>query len=398
MSNRICYRVAVSENYNSTCESMSQGLTLDKYVKKCFFYDCAIDNDTIYFPMANYNALCKANIRNGLGEIIDIFPNEDNQSLLHCGIYKADNYLLISVYKGKNRLLIYDVCEKNFEVIHTDGIEKSWLNFTGNQIVSYGSYLYIFPYRLVVLKINMNKFTAEYFTYPDIKPEEDTLGQVLRVKNKVYLPLMNRNIIYTFDLENETFNKVCLEIDINGIATIEFDGNDFWLTGKNRGLFSWNKEKSLYTRFDIFPKGFGKIIDCEYNCFSDSIYFENYLYLIPAYANMIVRYDIKNKKMHEIYVSDEEENEKTIKQPGRFFWAKYRMAKRINDKIILLSSKTKHMYILDMRTQKMEKIDLDLHQDMSYKRKILGLGSINEDVYTNGLEDYIKVLIEGDEN
>ena len=85
---------------------------------------------------------------------------------------------------------------------------------------------------------------------------------------------------------------------------------------------------------------------------------------------MIVKYDIKNKIMHEVHIPDEQEDEKTLKRPGRFFYAKYRMAKRINDKLLLLSSKTKRIYILDMRTQKIEKIDLELHQDTMYQRKI----------------------------
>lgn len=378
---------------------MIQECDLSAYLKKCFFYDCAIENDTIYFPMANYNALCRADLKKGKCEIIDIFPDEDNSKLLHCGIFKVDNYLLISVSRGKNRFLIYDLGENKFNVIQTNGIDKSWLEFTGNQVVIYGDYLYIFPYKLVVLKVNISSLTAQYIKYPNILPEDDSLGQVLRVNDIVYLPLMNNNIIYTFDLRNESFDKICLNIDINGIATIEFDGNIFWLTGKNRGLYAWNKDSNVVTKYDRFPKGFGRIIDCEYNWFSYSIYFENYLYLIPAYANMIVRYDIKNQEMQEVHISNEEESEETIRRPGRFFWAKYLKAKRINNKILLVSSKTKKIYILDMHTQKIEKIDLDLYQDMSYKRTILELGIVKEEIYTNGLKDYLHVLIEnGDDN
>jgi hypothetical protein len=44
--------------------------------KKTFFYDCVVDDEKIYFPLANYNALCSTNIQSGLTEIIDFFPNE----------------------------------------------------------------------------------------------------------------------------------------------------------------------------------------------------------------------------------------------------------------------------------------------------------------------------------
>lgn len=44
---------------------------MEDYIRKPFFYDCVVDDEKIYFPLANYNALCSTNIQSGLTEIID---------------------------------------------------------------------------------------------------------------------------------------------------------------------------------------------------------------------------------------------------------------------------------------------------------------------------------------
>ncbi|PWL95946.1 MAG: hypothetical protein DBY13_01045 [Lachnospiraceae bacterium] len=372
---------------------MVQNYFMSEYIRKIFFYDCAIDNNFIYFPLANYNALCKANLLSGKCEIIDMFPDEDNSPLLYCGIYKVDNLLLFGVSRGKNRILIYDICKKIFYKINIEGIEKKWLEFNGNQVVNYNGKLYIFTFGLVVININLKDLKATYKSYTDKRLLDDEIGQIKCIKDKVYVPMKNQNYIYSFDLVNETFEKYYINCDINGIATLEYDGINFWMTGKNRGIYKWNKEKNEINKYDFFPANLKKIIDCEYNWFSDSVYYKSSIFFIPAFANMIIEFDLRNNTIYEIQISNEEESEESIYQDGRFFWQKYLNAKRKNDKLLLMSSKRKCIYLLDMNSHEYKEVELQYCQNLLIRKKMLGLSNLKEEMFLNGIRDYIELII-----
>lgn len=365
---------------------------MEDYIRKPFFYDCVVDDEKIYFPLANYNALCSTNIQSGLTEIIDFFPNEKNEPLLYCGIYRLNNKLLLSPYMGKSGLLLYDLEEKTFSPIDIDIKDKKIINFRGNRVVHYKDDLFVFCFVPVILKINLSNKKIQYIKYPQLNTDKNVIGQITCRDQKVYISCSVRNIIFIFDLQNESFRYEYLANTINGINTIAIDGNNLWMTGKKKEVLMWNTENNTINCFREFPQRFCKIYDIDEGLFSDSILFENQLFLIPLYANMIVKFDIDKTAMEEIFIPDEEEDENSLRKKGRFFYAKYNLVKRVDENLFFISSKTKNIYILNMRSSEITILKTKLIQCKEYQKEILSKDIIREEYFTNGLKDFINVI------
>ena len=108
---------------------------------------------------------------------------------------------------------------------------------------------------------------------------------------------------------------------------------------------------------------------------------------------MIIEFDLRNNTIYEIQISNEEESEESIYQDGRFFWQKYLNAKRKNDKLLLMSSKRKCIYLLDMNSHEYKEVELQYCQNLLIRKKMLGLSNLKEEMFLNGIRDYIELII-----
>lgn len=161
---------------------------------------------------------------------------------------------------------------------------------------------------------------------------------------------------------------------------------------KEKRSFDVDTKNNILRCFKEFPQRFRKIYDIDEELFSDSILFENQLFLIPSYANMIVKFDIDKSIMEEIFIPGEEEDEDTLRKKGRFFYSKYNLVKRMDENLFFISSKTKNIYILNMRSSEITILKTKLIQCKEYQKEILSKDIIREEYFTNGLKDFINVI------
>lgn len=366
-----------------------------KYSRKMFFYDCIWDEDVIYYPAVNFDALCRTNLTSGVTEIIEMFPVKEQQNvLLYAGIYKTGRFLILGpVRTRRSLLLIYDLQSGKFIEIVVEKDKKTWFNFREEQVMEVGNFLYIFPYVSVIIKINLINYMIEYLGYPQLGLAEEKHGQLVKIGQSIYIPLCNRPKIYKFDLLTEKFFVFEVSCDIRGIDTLCYDGEKFWLSGIEKGIYSWNEQTNECRKYLDFPTGFDKFINLASETgkwFSHSIYFEDAIYFIPFYANMIVKFELRQCKMHEIFIPNEEEQFEELNRKGRFSWGKYAVAKYRNGKILLLSNKSKVVYILDLKNSALEKINLTLK---NYEQKIDWKEKLTEIQCQNGIFDLVKYII-----
>ena len=90
-----------------------------------FFYDCVIENNKIYFPLADFNALCEGDLTNDQISILDVFPDTPlNKSISFPGIYKHGDNMLFTSYKNcDNDILMYNMRQhKYFKFSNKDGL------------------------------------------------------------------------------------------------------------------------------------------------------------------------------------------------------------------------------------------------------------------------------------
>lgn len=330
------------------------------YLQKLFFYDCVWDNDKIIYPAINNNILCETNIVTGETKIIEIF-DEINKECLFVGIYKWNKYFILSSFYAKSALTFFDMESEEYIYINVDEEKHKWLNFREEDIIVFNKYIYIFSIELVIMKVDIEQKKIEYLFYPNIKPGDDFRGKIVKLYNKIYVSIRHSDLLYKFDLENEHMDIIDLNLNIKGINTLCFDGQLFWMTGAEKKIYSWNENSSENISYCEFPEKFEKIFGGESKeCFwfANSFVYNECIYFVPGYANMLLEFDKKNGIFKEIIITDEEETEKSIGRKGRVSTAKYVVSKQKENILMLLSARNKNLILVNLENKKIEKINI----------------------------------------
>lgn len=333
----------------------------DGYLCKSFFYDWIWEeNEIIYFVM-NWNMLCRTDLLTGRTVAIGK-AEENSNSMLYAGVYKWNDYLILSSYKARSALAFYEYHSKKWEYINVEECKKEWLLFREESVFEFNGYLYIFSQSLVILKVNIEKRTIEYLFYPGMRPEDDIVGEIEAVGGKIYIPMQHSNKIFIFDLCTEIIQSIVVNTELKGIETLCFDGQVFWMTGIGKMICSWNERHNKSVSYCNFPQNFDKYMEREGEegwWFIQSFYYKNFVYFVPSYANMILEMNIHTKVIREIFVEGEEENEESRDKFGRNVNVKYARTKQKDNMLMMLSSKNKNLVLLDLDTREIKKIEYE---------------------------------------
>ena len=105
-----------------------------KSIRRPFFYDMIMDNNNVYFSLAQYNALCQASLVDDQIEIINTFPNMPAYKWRgYVGVYKLQERLLLSSAEQEDNLLLYDLSNESFSRI----INNKKISFYSFQVFDY---------------------------------------------------------------------------------------------------------------------------------------------------------------------------------------------------------------------------------------------------------------------
>ena len=349
------------------------------YYHRPFSKVCLWKGNKIYYPLANYNLLCSTDICTGETDVIEKNNKDNGDSLFtYVGIYQWRNYYILSPGTAiRPALAIYNRDSREWTYISVEEEKREWLMFEEDTIYEFGKYLYIFPGLMVITRIDTEKWIVEYFFYPDIEVGKNTHGQVAYVDGKVYIPLRHDNKIYEFDLQTERFESFVVDTELQGIDTLSFDGKVFWMTGIGKMLCSWNKDMGECTSYKNFPVGFQKydgIVEGEEGYwFWRSVVYDNTVYFVPFFANMMIEF--RDGELTKVDIPQEEENEITIHRKGRSGGRKYWEVKQKDNKLMLISAKNRWLDIIDLDTKKVDIIKININ-DWADEKKLIQDGEI----------------------
>lgn len=149
----------------------------------------------------------------------------------------------------------------------------------------------------------------------------ETSESSVMVDGKLYFVIVDTGNICEFDLVSKKIQLYSIFQEDQRIYTICHDGHCFWMSGRTRELFRWDKTLNQIQAFDCFPSDFGryyiskdnqfsvdyskeyvKPIFCHCVCLPEEIWF------IPFDANMIIYIDRNNYAIHSFHVMEEYED------------------------------------------------------------------------------------------
>ena len=356
-------------------------------LKRPFYYDFIIEDGSIYFPLANYNALCKGNLLNDQVDILDIFPGIPlNKRVSYTGIYKYRDYILFS-YMGED-IIVYDIVHCNF--FRLEGDRK--VNFSSSTVYEKDKYLYVVStFNGGVYRIDFNEASIVCVTPMEYIGGNSLVGEVIRVGDVIFIPLNQKRLLVEFDMEKESFKYHEVPDNISLVNTLNFAHDRFWITGSDKKLYTWNIRDNEVIICNEFT-GYVKLFYQEKIWFGNSVFYNNTLWLFPGYADNILKYNLLTKQFEKIEIEGEEEIEGDP-YGGRFFKIKYRIIQKCDNKIYFTSSKTRILYELNLKTDYITKHLLNAKNiDNNQIDPSPEGGLMLEQNYTNGLGCLIKNL------
>ena len=356
-------------------------------VSKPFFYDCMIENNIIYFPLANYNAICKASLHSDQADIMGVFPNIPAYEMVsYAGVYKYKEYFLFSPNPkvGKN-ILLYNSLECKFSELK---VENSY--FRSDDVFENNEYIYIVSRtNAEIYKVDMQNASIKRIKYKEFSSDTVEIGELVRKGNSIFISLNSGRIMVIFDMDREEFQYIKYPSNLAGISTICFYRGEWWITGADKKVYCWKLGEDESYESAEFPDNISLYYQKEV-WFARSFIYNGILWLFPVFADAILKYDILKKLFEKVEILGEEESEKYFEN-GRFFLSKYGIVKQHNRTVFFLSSKTRILYEMDLETNEIQKHCLKINN--IYNGKLFPEsvnGVFKEEWYTEGLKDLIR--------
>lgn len=366
-------------------------MELQSTLKRPFFYDCIIEDQTIYFPLANYNAICKGNLINDQVDIINTFPDiPADKRVAGCGMFRSgDVFLFYTSADDKQEVLSYDFLQNTFSKLSSN---KN-INFRSNTVFEKNGNIYI----CVVLasriyKVDLcNNCMSCIVAANDLK-ENFLPTEITRKDDLIFFPLNQQKVLLIFNLQNEEYETIEFPSNISYVATLCYHNEKLWITGEDRKIYVWDvreKETSACVEFPDEVQPFFLRDNKRFIGFGNSLIYENDLWLFPICTDVIIKYNIMSGNFEKIDIPGEEEVDGS--EENRFFKNKYGIVKKNGDKVFFLSSKTRILYELNLVTNNIHKHDLkvkDIYNGKIYPPPMDGI--MMERLYTSGLESMLR--------
>ena len=155
---------------------------------------------------------------------------------------------------------------------------------------------------------------------------EDDVSQSVKADDAILCVSAVSGCVYEFNTVTKRRTKYVLPIQVCGMNTICFDGENFWISGNRKEIYLWNKEKNTLKVLNEFPESFGiycfdnnveGVVDCELqqygnSTFITSVFVGKYIWFIPNKTNKIIYVDKETLKIYILEIPEEEETEASL--------------------------------------------------------------------------------------
>lgn len=263
-------------------------------------YSWCEKGDEIWFPAANINGLFSYHRKTRETRYISKLLDEKADD--RCGIFgmiQDDNKLYILPYLSE-QILIFDLekgLEKRVDMGKKPLLKQAVINKEKKCMYLFGdgdSY-----------KLDMQTHVIQTIFNPFVD-KNNGLGMMVYgdtpcvVGNSVFYPAVREDAVIEFDVERECFVIHELQKRNSKYNTIAFDGRNFWLSGNQRNIVRWNRDKKEEEVLDVFPEGFGLRDEKATFLFTISIVMKNEVFFMPWNANMLLKMNLTNKKIEKL--------------------------------------------------------------------------------------------------
>ncbi len=283
-----------------------------------------IEDRNAWFIDGQRDVLCCLDLETSECEYVVQIPNSNtNKFRLNPRCIKRENEIYCLPDIGDN-IWIYNIDKEYFENIKIDNPNKDRLSITN--IWEFNNKLFIVSVGLKkIIEINPeHKVVDNYYTICFCDNEK--IANSIKVETNIFSVSAVSNMIYQFDLELKKVTVHTISNATSAFHTISYDGCNFWLTGYNKAIYIWNRDKNETKIIADFPKQFGiydfagkkkTILDCEKNVYDVPTFLMSsavgqYVWFIPFQTNQVIYVDKRTYEMNVLEIDEEIETRESL--------------------------------------------------------------------------------------
>lgn len=367
----------------------------ENILQRPFFYDVAIEENTIFFPIMRFNALCKGSLINDEVEILNIFP--DIPTYILCSykrIYKYKNFLLFVSYvdDDKRDFVLYDLAKSQFFNISNNFDTALMSPIYGKDECLY----YICLQTTKIFKIDLKSHSVQCISSDEYIINNPQIRGIDRAGDFLYIPVHKKRIILVFNFLTEQITHYNFPSNVSKIQTLCQNEEKIWITTEDKKIYMWELGQVKAHEAAIFPDSV-KLFYHEKIWFAKSFIDKNILWLFPTFADAILKYNILSNEFETLEIEGEEESAEKIEEDfsnGRCMAIKYSIVQKYDNKVFFLSSKTRILYELNLEDNSICRHILkviNIYNNQIYPPVENGI--MLENNYTEGLKCLIKCQI-----
>lgn len=318
-----------------------------------------------WFVEYRMNILCRYDMQNKIISIVSAIPTNIMQPFQNPWCIKYGN-LVYCIPEYGNCIWCYNILFSEWRVISVVTNQENSI-----MAVSLGRYREIYYFYSINFGCiyGLELKTGKIYSYCINMKDEICIytGGVL-VGDSAYF-IFEGNIICEFDLNIHKEIRYDLTHIDDEVCEIGSDGRLFFLTGKKKKVYIWDKRSNEVDIIDELPGSFAiydfwekrEVIDCNdikksSDVFSAIIYVSNKVWLIPKTGSQILYYDQSDRKINKFNIQDEDESEETLDLHFRLMAIKF---------YLLYVRKQRFLGIYSYKNKCVLEID---SVNMSYKR------------------------------
>lgn len=280
--------------------------------KSLVFHNFIEEDGKIWFWATNYNALFQCSITGGIAaNVWGLGVCEDAAGSLYSKILRYENKI-IGIPMLTDNILVYDTSTGDARLIpipaqdwgnsHTLERGRFWDG------VLYDDYVFMIGFwSAKVLKFDaINEVIVDVIDlYEEMNIPLDnryiSFRNTALVNNRILIPDYARNNIFIINPIDMQYEKLVIEKCGNGFSDIVYDGEDIWLSPRERGQFvQWNIQQNQMTLHDNYPTDYH--MEKQANI-SGIEYCNGKIYAFPYRANKTISL-VKNERKVVVQTED----------------------------------------------------------------------------------------------
>lgn len=324
------------------------------------------EDDEAWFVGGRTNALYRLDRKTNQCEFVAFPPELGRDGFrLNPKCIKCDNSIFL-MPDISNNIWAYQLDNLRYERIglaNPDKVRVGIANFW-----QYGEKIFAVSVglkQIIEIDIKQRRVTDYY----DLCDKRDIrIAMSIKVGTAIYIISAISGEIYKFDIQTKKSVLYKLTGIEDGLHTICFDGERFWLSGYRKEIYVWNESKNVTVVVDGFPEDFGiynfdrmsdELLDCKSSVymmplFINSVVSKQDVWFIPFQANKIVYVNRDTYKFHVFDIEEENETENSL--ATHYLASKYLMEYVVDDCYIGLYSLKNYCIIeIDTIKKKVEK-------------------------------------------